>query len=129
MGIDQVYEQNNTVIKGMGRATLVLKKDDESGLARWELCLHDVSLIINEYKSNPLVELDFEPLKHHKDSKAFQNQFSARVSRLKTSILIMNPFKLKKLTDPNNEKATFNDIVYDSISKMSKLGEEQFTAF
>ena len=26
----------------------------------------------------------------------------------------------------NNEKSTFNDIVYDDISKMSKLGEEQF---
>ena len=29
----------------------------------------------------------------------------------------------------NNEKATVNDIVYDDISKMSKLGEEQFKAF
>ena len=29
----------------------------------------------------------------------------------------------------NNEKPTFNDIVYDDISTMSKLGEEQFKAF
>ena len=29
----------------------------------------------------------------------------------------------------NNEKSTFNDIVYDDISTMSKLGEEQFKAF
>ena len=29
----------------------------------------------------------------------------------------------------NNEKGTFNDIVYDDISKMSKLGEEQTKAF
>ena len=29
----------------------------------------------------------------------------------------------------NNEKPTFNDIVYDEISTMSKLGEEQFKAF
>ena len=28
----------------------------------------------------------------------------------------------------NNEKDTFNDIVYDDISKMSKLGEENFKA-
>ena len=27
------------------------------------------------------------------------------------------------------EKATFNDIMFDDISKMFKLGEEQFTAF
>ena len=29
----------------------------------------------------------------------------------------------------NNEKPTFNDIVYHDISKMSKLGEEKFKAF
>ena len=29
----------------------------------------------------------------------------------------------------NNERDTFNDIVYDDISKMWKLGEEQFKAF
>ena len=109
-------------------ATSVLNKDDESGLARWELCLHDLSLIIKKYGCTPEVELDFEPLKHHEDSEAFQNQFSAHVSRLKTSILT-NPFKLNKLTVLNNEKATVNDIVYDDISKMSKLGEEQFKAF
>ena len=29
----------------------------------------------------------------------------------------------------NNKKFTFNDVVYDYISKISKLGEEQFKAF
>ena len=29
----------------------------------------------------------------------------------------------------NNEKFTFNDIVYEDISKMLNLGEEQFKAF
>ena len=128
MGIDQAHEQNNAVIKGIGGATSVIKKDDESGLAQWELCLHELSLIINKYESTPEVELDFKPLKHLKDSEAFQSQFSADVSRLKTSILT-NPFKLNKLTILNNEKSTFNDIVYDDISKMLKLGEEQLKAF
>ena len=76
----------------------------------------------------PQVELDFEPLKHHEDSGVFQNQFSAHVSQLKTSRLT-NPFKLNKWTLLNNERATFNDIVYDDISKMLKLEEEQFKAF
>ena len=97
MVIDQAYKQNNAVIKGMGGTILVLNKDDESELARWELCIHEMSLIINEYESTPEVELDFEPLKHYEDSEAFQNQFSADVCRLKTSILT-NPFKLNKLT-------------------------------
>ena len=107
MGTDLAHEQNNAVIKGMGGDT------------------SELSLIINEYESTPEVELDFEPLKHHDDSKAFQNQFSAHVFRLKTSILT-NPFNLNRLTVLNNEKDTFNDIVYDDISKMSKLGEENF---
>ena len=106
----------------MGGATSVINKNDESELARWELCLHELCLIINEYESTPQVELHFEPLRHLKHSKAFQNQFLADVSRLKTSILT-NPFKLTKLTVLNNEKSTFNDIVYDGISKMSKLGK------
>ena len=33
MGIDQAYEQNNVIIKGMGGATSLLNKDDESVLA------------------------------------------------------------------------------------------------
>ena len=48
MGIDQAHEQNNTAIKGMAGATSVLNKDGESRLARWRLCLHELSLIINE---------------------------------------------------------------------------------
>ena len=127
MGIDQAHEQNNRVIKGMGGATSVLNKDDESGLAWWEPCLLELVMIINEYESTPKVELDFEPLKHHEDNEDFQNQFSVHVSQLQTSILT-NPFKLNKLTVLNNRKATFNDIVYD-ISKMSTFGEEQFKAF
>ena len=120
MGIDQAHEQNNTVIKGMGETTSVINKVDESGLAWWELCLQGLSLIIKEYKSTLEVELDFELLKHHDESEAFQNQFSADVSRLKRSILT-NPFKLNKLTMLNNEN--------DDISEMLKLGEEQFKVF
>ena len=81
----------------------------------------------NEYESTPEVELDFEPLKHHEDSKAFKNQFSPDIFRLKTTTLT-NIFKLNKLTVLKNEKSTFNDV-YDDISKMSKLGEEQFKVF
>ena len=92
MGIDQAHEQNNAVIKGICGATSVLNKDNESGLAQWGLYLHELSLIINEYESTPEKELDFEPLKHHEDSEAFQNQFLAHLSQLKTSILT-NAFK------------------------------------
>ena len=127
MGIDH-SEQNNAVIKGMGETTSVPNKDNESGLVQWELCLHELSLISKECKSTPEVEVDFKPLKHHEESEAFQNQFLADVSRLKRSILT-NLLKLNKLIMLNNEKSTFNDIVYDDISEMLKLGEGQFKMF
>ena len=90
--------------------------------------LHELSLIINKYEGTTKIELDFEPLNHHGNSKRFQNQFIAHVSQLKTLVLT-NQFNLNKLTLLNNEKTTFNDIVYNHISKMLKLEEEQFKAF
>ena len=106
MVIEQAHNHNNAVIKGMGGTTLVLSKNDESGLAWWELSMHELSLTISEYESTPEVELGFKTLKYHEDSKAFSNQFSADAYRLKASIL-MNLFKLKILTLLNNEKSTF----------------------
>ena len=85
-------------------------------------------MIINEYESTPKVELDLEPLKLLEDSEALQNQYSAHVSQLKSSILT-NPFKLNKVTMLNTEKTILNGIVYGDISKMLKLGEEQFKTF
>ena len=41
MRIDQPHKQNNAIIKGMGGATLVLNKDDESRLAWLELAVSD----------------------------------------------------------------------------------------
>ena len=72
MGIDQAHEQNNMVIKSMGGATFAINKDDESGLAWWDLWLHELPLIINEYENTPKVKLDFEPLRHLKDSNLFK---------------------------------------------------------
>ena len=38
MGIDQEHGQNKAVTQGMDEATTLVNKDDESRLARWELC-------------------------------------------------------------------------------------------
>ena len=46
MGLDQIHEQNNAVIKGMGGATKLLNVDDDSFLARWELCLHELTILV-----------------------------------------------------------------------------------
>ena len=38
MVLDQVHEQNNELIKGVGGASRFLNREDESALLRWELC-------------------------------------------------------------------------------------------
>ena len=50
MGLDQINEQNNGVIKGMGGATSSLNKVDESSLARWGLCIHELASTVSEYE-------------------------------------------------------------------------------
>ena len=50
MGLDEINEQNNAVIKGMGGATSSLNKVDESSLARWGLCIHELASTVSEYE-------------------------------------------------------------------------------
>ena len=84
MGLDQVHEQNNIIIKGMGGATHSLNAEDESGLARWELCAHEISLMIAEFEyDNVEEELISDSTKpHHEDTKSFEQQFSKDVHRM-----------------------------------------------
>ena len=47
MGLDRIHEQNNAVMKGVGEATSSLNKADESALARWGLCIHELASIVS----------------------------------------------------------------------------------
>ena len=98
LGLDQVHEQNNAVMKGMGGVTSSVNKEDESSLARWGLCIHELASIIEEYEHEE-TELDspHEAQHHHEDTMAFQKRFSADVSCLEKAI-ISNPLCLNKLT-------------------------------
>ena len=129
MGIDQAHEQNNAVIKGMGGAVPFVNKEDESALARWELCLHELSLIVTEYEGVGEPEgQSSDPLSHHEDSQRFQEIFSKDVTHLK-EVTLTNPFKMDKLTVLNQETASFNDSIIEDIQRLSKCGEEQFQSF
>ena len=46
MGLDQVHEQNNAVIKGSGGASDLLNKVDESALLRWDVGNPEVTRLI-----------------------------------------------------------------------------------
>ena len=46
MALDQVHEQNNTKIKGIGGATHLVNLSDESPLVRWELCAGELTKML-----------------------------------------------------------------------------------
>ena len=50
MGLDQIHEQSNAVMKGMGGATSSLNKVAESSVARWGLCINELTSIVTEYE-------------------------------------------------------------------------------
>ena len=98
-GINQVHEQNNLVKKGKGGAILVLNKGDESRLARWEPCFHELCLVINVYEGTPDVELDFEPLKHHQPRR--QQNFS--------KFVLSSCFSVKNINSNSNKLVVLNN--------------------
>ena len=77
MGLDQIQEQNNDVMKGMGGATSSVNKVDESSLTRWALCIHELTSIFNEYEfqENDMNSLH-EAQRHHEDSVVLQKCFT-----------------------------------------------------
>ncbi len=78
IGLDQVHEQNNAIIKGSGGATDLLNKVDDSALLRWEVCNPEVARLLLEFEDsmddNPQVEIS--KAKHHEDNDNFKRPLS-----------------------------------------------------
>ena len=51
MGLDQLHEQNNSIIKGCGGATDLVNKIDDSALVRWETCGPDIARLLLEFEN------------------------------------------------------------------------------
>ena len=105
MGLDQIHEQNNKVIKGAGGASDLLNKEDDSALLRWEVCSPELARVILEFED--CLDRNDIPAdsntKHHKDNESFNKRFFSDVSRLVKSIAV-NPFTKDDLTKLNNPK-------------------------
>ena len=100
MGLDQIHEQNNKVIKGAGGASALLNKEDDSALLRWEVCSPELARVILEFEDS----LDKNEIpadsstNHHEDNDSFNKRFTSDVSRLVKSIAVN---RLLKITSPN----------------------------
>ena len=50
MGLDQIHEQNNKLIKGCGGAIDLLSKIDDSAHILWETCSPEIARVIFRFK-------------------------------------------------------------------------------
>ena len=125
MGLDQIHEYNNAVMKDMVGASLSLNKVDKSSLARWALCIHKLASILSEYEfeENDMNSLH-EAQRHHEYSVAFAKRFTTDVDCLEKAVT-SNSFMLEKLTVLNN-RDKFNDSVFEDNKIIETEGEKQF---
>ena len=102
MGLDQIHEQNNKIIKGAGGASDLLNKVDDSALLRWEVCSPELARVILEFEDClDRNELPAEsPTKHHEDNEPFHKRFASDIGCLNKSISV-SPFTQNSLTKIN----------------------------
>ena len=127
MGLDQLHEQNNKVIKGVSGATNLLNRNDESALNRWALSAPDLSQMIGEFEEMFQGHSD-NVKKHHESSPTFQQDFYRDVMKVKQNF-INNPFELNELTVVNNTDIMFDDNIYENISNLEAVGSAQLENF
>ena len=87
MALDQIHEQNNTQIKGIGGASHIVNITDESALVRWELCAGELSKILLDFENyalspSPCNTQPMKIVKHHEDTESFKNRFTEDVKRV-----------------------------------------------
>lgn len=129
MAPDQLHEQNNEQIKGAGGAVYLVNREDESGLLKWELCGPELARIVEEFEQSIGAEdASSKPQNHHEDNLSYQKRFYNDVQNVIDG-MIVNPFKLDKLTTINNTQKVFDPLVYQGISMIADVGEKQFLSF
>ena len=71
MRLDQIHEHTIAVMKNMGGAKSSLNKVDESLLARWGLCIHELTSTVSEYEFE---EIDMNSPRIFTTSKTFHHR-------------------------------------------------------
>ena len=87
---DQVHEQNNEIIKGLGGGIPLLNRENYSGLERWKLSGTEVTHLIDVFESELYDEPCGKPKKHHEDTEAFQNRFRSDVKNYSLIFLVVH---------------------------------------
>ena len=119
MGLDQIHEQNNKLIKGCGGASDLLNKLDDSALIRWETCSSEIARVILEFEDY----LDRNEIFAESSTKHHE-RFSSNVNRL-IKCITKNLFMQDYLTKLNNKKTIFPEPMRTVINDLEAMGEKQ----
>ena len=86
MGLDQIHEQNNKLIKGCGGCDLLINNVDNSAFICWETCIPEIARVILEFEDcqDQNEGLAESSNKHHEDSQPFHERFCSDVNQLIT---------------------------------------------
>ena len=124
MALDQVHEQNNKIIKGLGGATSLLNTQDKSALIRWKTCDPEVARIVSEFEDSLYnQDASSSAAKHHEDNEKFRQKFNRDVESVYQGISC-NPFEMASLSTLNNS-ASFPQSVSDQLKPVLSTGERQ----
>ena len=128
IALDQVHKQNNTIIKGIGGATHLVNRSDESPLIRWELCAGELSKLLRDFEETPS-ETSVAVKKHHEDNPAFRKRFNNDIIRVASAL--RNPFLFENtnLTAVNDINKSFNEEIEANRRIIPEIGEKQFENF
>ena len=127
MALDQVHEQNNKMIKGVGGATSLLNTQDESVLIRWETSGLEVARIISEFEDSLYNQGASSSAAKHEDNKNVRQKFSRDVESVYQAIPC-NPFEMASLSTIN-KSAPFPQSVSDQLKQVLSTGERQVKVF
>ena len=128
MALDQIHEQNNKIIKGVGGATSLLNTQDESALIRWQTCGPEVARIVFEFEDSLYnQDASSSAAKHHEDKENFRLKLSRNVESVYQQISC-NPFEMASLGTINNS-APFPQLVPDELKQVLPTGERQVKVF
>ena len=128
MALNQVHEQSNKIIKGVGGATSLLNTQDESALIRWKTCGPEVARIASEFEDSLYnQDASSSATKHHEDNENFRQKFDRDVESVFQAIPC-NPFEMASLSTINNS-APFLQLMSDQLKQVLSTGERQVNVF
>ena len=114
-------------LKGVGDATHLINRSDESALIRWELCGSKLVRLISDFEDHSK-KGDVSTIKNTTKTINPLDQGSPNLNQVITGFCC-NPSNLSNLAAINNTNIMFPEEVTQTILSICDAGEDQFQHF